>query len=52
MDWELFLVVKLQPVVEQAEEIRAASIHVKSVNFRAAPELMSRMKEARFEREE
>ena len=38
--------------VDRPEEIRAASIHVKSVNFRAAPELMSRMKEARFEREE
>ncbi|MCE5225532.1 MAG: HU family DNA-binding protein [Porphyromonadaceae bacterium] len=38
--------------VDKPEEIRAASIHVKSVNFRAAPELMSRMKEARFEREE
>ena len=37
---------------DRPEEIRAASIHVKSVNFRAAPELMSRMKEARFEREE
>nr|MBP7487703.1 HU family DNA-binding protein [Parabacteroides sp.] len=35
--------------VDRPEEIRAASIHVKSVNFRAAPELMSRMKEARFE---
>ncbi len=38
--------------VDRPEEIRAASIHVKSVNFRAAPELMSRMKDARFEREE
>ena len=38
--------------VDRPEERRAASIHVKSVNFRAAPELMSRMKEARFEREE